>query len=67
MENNMKNFVNAFEGHDISERGTTLYDYWMAPSGEGELAYEWEDKPHRLLYDLISYAVFLEKKISDQK
>ena len=53
-------------GRDINEN-TSLYDYWMAPSGEGELAYEWEDKPNRLLYDLISYAVFLEKKISDQK
>lgn len=31
-----------------------LEDYHLAPSGEGPLASEWEDKPHRLLYDLIA-------------
>lgn len=29
-----------------------LEDYRNAPSGVGPLAAEWEDKPHRLLYDL---------------
>ncbi len=29
-----------------------LKDYWNAPSGEGPLAAQWIDKPHRLLYDL---------------
>ena len=28
--------------------------YWTAPSGRGPLATTWEDKPHRLLYDLIA-------------
>lgn len=32
----------------------TLNDYRNAPSGVGPLADEWEDKPHRLLYDLLS-------------
>lgn len=27
-------------------------DYRLAPSGEGPLAHEWKDKPHRLIYDL---------------
>lgn len=27
-------------------------DYRLAPSGEGPLAYVWDDKPHRLVYDL---------------
>jgi hypothetical protein len=31
-----------------------LEAYWLAPSGEGPLAAEWSDKPHRLLYDLIA-------------
>lgn len=31
-----------------------LEDYWRAPSGEGPLAAEWKDKPHRLVYDLIA-------------
>jgi hypothetical protein len=29
-------------------------DYRQAPSGNGPLASEWEDKPHRLVYDLCS-------------
>ena len=28
------------------------YECRMAISGEGERAYEWRDKPHRLVYDL---------------
>jgi hypothetical protein len=29
-----------------------LEDYRNAPSGDGPLAAQWKDKPHRLLYDL---------------
>lgn len=32
----------------------SLEDYWLAPSGQGPLAAEWKDKPHRLVYDLIA-------------
>ena len=32
----------------------SLADYHNAPGGVGPLAYDWEDKPHRLLYDLIA-------------
>lgn len=28
--------------------------YWQAPSGQGPLARQWDDKPHRLVYDLIA-------------
>lgn len=28
--------------------------YWQAPGGSGPLAATWQDKPHRLLYDLIA-------------
>lgn len=31
----------------------SLDDYMNAPSGIGPLAPEWEDKPHRLVYDLV--------------
>jgi hypothetical protein len=31
----------------------TTEDFRNAPSGIGPLAYEWSDKPHRLVYDLI--------------
>ena len=30
-----------------------LEQYMLAPSGEGPLAFEWKDKPHRLVYDLV--------------
>jgi len=30
------------------------YDFRLAVSGEGCLAYQWADKPHRLLYDACS-------------
>lgn len=32
----------------------SLDDYWRAPGREGPLAFQWEDKPHRLIYDLIA-------------
>lgn len=31
-----------------------LEDYRLAPSGEGPLANQWKDKPHRLVYDLVA-------------
>lgn len=34
-----------------------LEAYWRAPSGQGPLATEWADKPHRLIYDLIAAIV----------
>jgi len=30
----------------------TTDDYRQAPAGVGPLAAEWDDKPHRLIYDL---------------
>ncbi len=38
----------------------TLEAYWLAPSGEGNLASEWQDKPQRLIYDLLAYILWLE-------
>ncbi len=34
-------------------QGDDLDVYMLAPSGEGERAYDWNDKPHRLVYDLV--------------
>lgn len=34
-----------------------LEAYWTAPDGTGPLDHEWKDKPHRLVYDLISAIV----------
>lgn len=48
----------------IDERGRTLRDYWLAPSGlsfDPDMNADWEDKPHRVLYDLIhSYAELMK-------
>lgn len=40
----------------------TLEDYLIAPDGEGPLAYEWSDKPHRLIYDLVERCRKLEAR-----
>lgn len=40
----------------------TLHDYWNAPGG-GPLHFEWTDKPHRLLYDLIGEVLHLRDQI----
>lgn len=40
---------------DVIVKGHTLGttdDYRKSPGGEGPLAYQWEDKPHRHVYDL---------------
>jgi hypothetical protein len=40
--------------HQFSSRMQgSITDYHIAPGGEGPLATEWADKPHRLLYDLL--------------
>lgn len=39
-----------------------ISDYYNAPSGEGPLADEWRDKPHRLVYDLCKRLEALEGK-----
>lgn len=35
--------------------------YRDAPSGDGPLAAEWKDKPHRLVYDLVEEVVALRR------
>lgn len=44
--------------------GRTLSDYYAAVGGDGQEAANWADKPHRLLYDLIAYALHLEDAAS---
>ena len=41
----------------------TLYDYWTAPCNDTFLRYQWEDKPHRLLYDLVGEIRHLQEEI----
>jgi hypothetical protein len=42
--------IKAASAPVLGDRET--WDYRCAPEGEGPLAYEWSDKPHRLVYDL---------------
>jgi hypothetical protein len=42
----------------------SLISYKMAPSDLGPLAYEWKDKPHRLVYDLVAEVTMLRKQIN---
>ncbi len=37
---------------DFQEGSFDTQTYRIAPSGEGDQAFNWEDKPHRLIYDL---------------
>jgi len=46
---------------------STLGDYWAAPCEEGNQAYNWSDKPHRLLYDLIGEVMHLRAEIEQLK
>ena len=41
-------------------------DYKNAPSGEGPLASTWEDKPHRLIYDLCQEIRKMQRERLDQ-
>lgn len=42
------------DGLEVSATGLTLGDYRDAVNGIGPLAFQWADKPHRLVYDLIN-------------
>lgn len=35
----------------------TLQDYYLAPGGKNGLSPTWDDKPHRLVYDLVKEVV----------
>lgn len=47
----------------MAETGYTTKDYRDAMSGEGPLAYQWKDKPHRLIYDLCYEVEHLRKQL----
>ena len=48
--------------------GVTTEDYRKAMYGEGDsiVAYNWTDKPHRLIYDLCGEIEFLEQELQNQ-
>lgn len=48
-ENELLRLKNDCEIPDTPTQMT--YHLRLAPSGEGDWAYQWEDKPHRLVYD----------------
>ncbi len=52
--------------HNITPRpyDGDLNDFYAAMSGEGDLAYQWQDKPHRLVYDLLAHVLALEEKLN---
>jgi len=43
------------------------YDCRMAVSGQGDRAYEWTDKPHRLVFDLCAEIERLEAELAEVK
>lgn len=45
----------------------SLVNYWVAPSGLGPFAAMWDDKPHRLLYDLIGEVAKLQEELDSLK
>mgnify|MGYP000157861302 CR=1 FL=1 len=57
-----------FPGDDIllERTGHSLGEYRAAPSGEGPLSFEWSDKPHRLIYDLIEEVKRLRGLLDEQ-
>jgi hypothetical protein len=44
-----------------------LWEYHLGVAGEGEHAYTWQDKPHRLVFNLTSRCAFLERENADLK
>lgn len=44
----------------------TTIDYRKALGNTGPLAYEWNDKPHRLVYDLANAVDNLEEAIKEE-
>jgi len=47
----------------VTERD--LSDYRRAPSGDGPLAAQWADKPHRLVYDLCGEVERLRARVAE--
>ena len=45
--------------------GTTIQDYRNAMSGEGPLAAQWIDKPHRLIWDLCGEVELLQDIVDE--
>lgn len=59
------------DGNPVTTRmreGATADDYRLAPGGSvdapfGSLAYDWQDKPHRLVYELAGEVKHLQQEI----
>lgn len=58
-------YSKRIEPRELSE--VELNDIWGAPSGDGEFAYTWSDKPHRLIYTLLAHIIHQQNEIADIK
>ena len=57
--------ANETKEHEFTVRmNGSIEDYHVAPGGDGPLADEWADKPHRLLYDLLGEIQALRRERS---
>ncbi len=45
----------------------SLQDFLDAPSGKGPLTLDWDDKPHRLVYDLVKEVEALRAGLESRK
>jgi hypothetical protein len=66
--------MDTFETHPVKDehkhitcaKYPDLFDYHLGISGEGPHAYNWQDKPHRLVYDLTRIAAEHRDTIQQQ-
>ena len=52
---------------DISPRELSyaLSEFHRAPSGDGALGFTWQDKPHRIVYDLIAAVKYYAMRVAE--
>lgn len=52
--------------HILCAKYADLFAYNLGVAGEGEHAYTWSDKPHRLVYDLTHQLAYLRDQVREQ-
>ena len=62
--------MNDYKGKidcDISPRELSyaLSEFHRAPSGDGALGFTWQDKPHRIVYDLIAAVKYYAMRVAE--
>ncbi len=61
-EDTLRELLNREKSHTLPN-GERAYDYRQAISGDGPLAGQWNDKPHRLVYDLLRVVDMYRQKL----